>query len=77
MIKFTLVCESQDGVCNVFGASPNCGQEFEEGCGNCKEGYFGMRCEYCVNDDQFTIFEGVNGTVDSETGKGIWCGKCL
>ena len=75
MIKFTLVCESQDGVCNVYGASPNCGPESEESCGSCKEGYFGARCEFCINDERFTIFEGVNGTVDPETGKGIWCGK--
>ena len=72
---FALVCESQNGVCNVFGTSSDCVPEFEEGCGSCKEGYFGTRCEFCINDERFTVFEGVNGTVDPETGKGIWCGK--
>ena len=68
------VCEAKSGICNSYGASSNCGSASGTGCGKCREGYFGQRCEFCEDNPKFTIFEGVNGTVNSTSGKGIWCG---
>ena len=69
------VCKSYSGkVCNRFGVAGDCDSASRKGCGQCKDGYHGEQCQFCIGGPKFTIFEGVNGKVDSETGKGIWCG---
>ena len=74
---FISVYESKYGLCNVYGTLHDCGVDSRSKCSRCtcKEGYFGARCQYCYNNPKYTVFEGINGTVQSVTGKGIWCGK--
>ena len=71
-MHFFPVHESKYGICNVYGTLHDCGVDSRSKCSRCtcKEGYFGARCQYCYNNPKYTIFEGINGTVQSVTWKG-------
>ena len=67
------VCMNQSGnACNVNGVGNYCGGSSGNGCGICKESYYGSRCQYCKHG--IPVFKGQNGTVDIE-GQGPLCGN--
>lgn len=65
------MCQSQNGqVCNINGISSTC--KPNEGCGLCKVGYIGKKCEHCQTGFLVTQGNNLTGLVDPN-GNGVYC----